>query len=246
MSSDRPRLRGSAQRRSGPYPLGQVPDDVLLSLGRQVVHRLAIGAKDISGSDFGDMFARAIDGNHRDSPLGVADVVLGECAWSVKTVKSSQPFKSRDVRLISGRNSPDYSSGIRDFRADPTRTGAAVLDIWNARVDEALAEYRDLRIVVLIRNLDARQFVLFEEEALRFAPTDFHFNFNRNENLEGRDRVSEIHHFTWQPHGSQFTVKRAVPGSARQFSIIRHVPIVVSESSALKAIDFDDDWIKLA
>ena len=51
------RLRGKANRRSGPYPLGEIPDAVLVRIGKQVVHRLAVGLGDITGDDFGTIFA---------------------------------------------------------------------------------------------------------------------------------------------------------------------------------------------
>ncbi|MDC9701470.1 MAG: hypothetical protein PSN37_04515 [Alphaproteobacteria bacterium] len=95
-------------------------------MAKQFVHRIAIGHADITGDDFGTIFANSIDGMHRESPLGVADVPKENCAWSVKTVKGKKPFGSERVRLISGRNSLDYSMGISNPRADPVATGRAV------------------------------------------------------------------------------------------------------------------------
>ena len=39
------------------------------------------------------------------------------------------------------------------------------MSIWNARVDEAMREFDDLRIAVLVRNMVTREFLVFEEEA---------------------------------------------------------------------------------
>jgi hypothetical protein len=111
-----------------------LPDTVLFSIAKQLVHRLAVGHGDITGDDFGTIFANAIGGEHRGSPLGIADVVLNGCAWSIKTVKCNRPYDCRSARFISGRNSPDYSLGISDPRANPEATGRAVLAVWNARV----------------------------------------------------------------------------------------------------------------
>ncbi len=244
MSSNDPRLRGSARRRSGPYPLGQFPDSVLFEIGKLIVHRLAVGHSDITGDDFGTIFANAIGGQHRARPLGIADVVLSGCAWSVKTVSSPHPFNQTRARLISGRNSPDFSLGIPDPHVNPQNTGHAVLSVWNARVNEALGEHNELRIVVMLRNMAAREFLIFEEEAVRFAPDDFNWGFNRRGNLEGHNRADGNHQFTWQPHGSQFTVLRSVPGHARRFSINRNVPIVAVES-ILAASRFTPDWITI-
>ena len=244
MSSNEPRLRGGARRRSGPYPLGQIPDAVLLRLGRQLVHRLAVGQGDISGDDFGTIFANAVEGTHRERPLGVADVFTNGCAWSVKTVKDNRPFQKTWVPLISGRNSPDYSLNIQNPHANPEHTGRAVLSIWNARVNEALDEFNQLRMVVLIRNMETREFVIFEEETLRFAPADYDWAFNQRGNLRGLSKATGYHQFTWQPHGAQFTVRRLVPGSARHFSIVRNVPIVDSDA-ILAAVHYSDAWIRI-
>ena len=244
MSSNNPRLRGGASRRNEPYPLGQFPDTILFSIARQLVHRLAVGHSDITGDDFGTIFANAVGGEHRGRPLGVADVEFENCAWSVKTVKATLPFAAETVRLISGRNSPDYSLGIANPRSNPENTGRAVLAVWNARVNEALDHYNDLRIVIMIRNMETRQYRIFEEEAQRFTATDFAWSFNERGNLEGHNRATQEHVFTWQPHGSQFTVIRHVPASARRFAITPNVPIV-SPDTILASIRFRPEWITI-
>ena len=239
-----PRLRGQRPRREAPYDLGQLTAKFLRKFGRLIVHRIAIGLGDLSGDDVGTMFADAIGGVHRAKPLGVADVQWNGCAWTVKTVKSPNPFLATRVRLISGRCSPDYSMGIENPHEDPQRTGEAVLSIWNARVDEALNEHRELRTFVLVRNVEAREFVVFEDETVRYVRNDYVWQFNNKGNLEGYDRSSRQHRFTWQPHGSQFTIVRAIPGSARKFSIIANVPRL-SANTVLKSVGFRPDWIRI-
>lgn len=217
---------------------------MVVEIGRQCVHRMAIGRDDLSGDDFGTVFAEAIGGEHRASPLGIADVVKGSCAWSVKTVKAKVPADRREVRLISGRNSPDYSFGISDPREDAAKTGEAVLSIWNARVNEALSSFDDLRIVVLVRNFPDRRFLIFEEEARRFTPSDYSWGFNRQNNLEGNERLSGRHAFTWQPSGSQFTIIRRVPASARNFRIAKDIPIL-NPDEVLQQIGFAQSWVQI-
>lgn len=244
MSSEELRLRGKARRRHEEFPLGDIPDKVIIGMARQFVHRLAIGHADITGDDFGTIFGESIDGTHLASPLGVADVVKENAAWSVKTVKDKKPHETSRVRLISGRNSPDYSMGISDPRKDATATGRAVLSIWNARVNEALDNYDDLRVLVLVRNFSVRQFMVFEEEATRFTHSDYTWGFNARGNLEGHDVSTGEHRFTWQPHGSQFTVIRHVPAHARKFSINRNVPLIQLEH-VLRLAKFDEDWVSI-
>ena len=236
-------MRGHHPRRGGPYQLGQIPNSTLVGIGKHIVPWLALGL-DIRGDDFGTIFAKAIEGEHRASPLGIADVVWNRCAWSLKTVKESKPFGKKRVRLISGRNSPDYSLGISDPRENADKTGAAVLLIWNARVDEAMNEYDDLRIAVLVRNVDTKEFLLFEEEAQRFVPSNYEWRFNKGGNLEGREKSTNVHRFTWQPHGSQFTIIREVPSSARRFSIGPEVPKLDLEV-VLSQLRFEESWIQI-
>ncbi len=190
------------------------------------------------------MFAYAIKGDHIPGTVGVADVLWDDCAWSMKTVQASRPFDAKRVRLVSGRNSPDYSMGISDPRADLAATGRAVLSIWNARVNEALGEFEDLRVAVLVRNIQTREFVLFEEESGRFVPDDYRWELNRNSNLVGFDIATGTHRFTWQPHGSQFTIHRDIPASARQFRIIPNVQIVEPDA-ILTQIGYGPEWINI-
>lgn len=242
--SKEPKLKGKSPRRSGPYPLGELPVSLAIGIGRHIVHRMAIGHADISGDDFAGIFADAISGMHRSSPLGIADVAWNGCGWSVKTVKDANPFDQTRIRLISGRNSPNYSQGISDPLADLEATGRAVLEIWNARVNEALSEHDDLRIFVMIRNMETREFVILEHEAGRFIPNEFSWKKNKRGNLEGRNRITGEHRFTWQPHGAQFTIIHTVPSSAYRFRITRK-PGLIEERHVLNLIQFDDSWIEV-
>ena len=223
--------------------MGQFPDDVIVNIGRGLVHKAAVGQKDIDGNDFGDIFAAAVNGQHRASPLGLADVVKDTCAWSVKTVQGNPNRTGQRIRTISGRNSPDYSAGIENPHADPAITGQAVLAIWNARVDEALRGFNQLRVAILVRNFQNRNFLLFEEDTQRYNHSEFTWEFNKNANLEGSSQDGTTR-FTWQPHGSQFTIHRVVPESAKRFSINREIPLVEPDA-VINAIGFNQSWITI-
>lgn len=234
-------LRGKAERRTGPYPLAEIPHSLAVEIGRRVVHRLAVGQGDITGDDFGGMFADAISGVHRGKPLGLADVEWNGCAWCVKTVKSDSPFTATRVRLISGRNAPVYSAGIQNPFDDVQATGRAVLEVWNSRVDESLKAHDDLRVLVFVRNMSTLEFAIFEREANRFVPTEYTWVVNKRGNFEGYD-ASGKHCFTWQPSGGQFTVMQDVPASAYRFSIRRR-PITMEEHHVLRLVKWNEDWI---
>ena len=197
----------------------------------------------MSGDDASEIFATAIDGVHRSSTLGLVDVSAENCAWSVKTVKANHPFEAKRLRLISGRNSPDYSLGMAVTREDLQKTGDAVLSIWNARIDEVLAEFDELREVVLVRNFPQKQFALFEVELQRFVPDEFTWRYNDHKNIEGFEKTSGDRRFTWQFSGGQFTVHQIVPSSTRKFSIKKEIP-KVSSAEILKQIGYSPDWIE--
>jgi len=213
-----------------------------VAIGRQIVHRLAVGQTNITGDDFGGMFARAISGNHRGKPLGIADVEWNGCAWSVKTVQSKKPFDEVRFRCITGRNSPVYSAGIREPFKDIQATGRAVLEVWNGRVDEAMKAHDDLRIIVLARDMSNLQFTLFEKEAVRYVPSEYKWDINERKNLVATDS-SGRHCFTWQPHGSQFTVIHQTPRGAYKFRIKKRPPII-DESHVLRFAKYADEWIE--
>lgn len=165
-----PRLRDSKKLTTDePYPINELPEELIVRIGGYLAHLLYVGHKDIAGADWGDAFADAVGGKHLDSPVGISDVVLGKMAWSVKTVKNPNPFSARNVRLISGRCSSDYSYGKE------SSTGGI--------------------------------------------------------------------YFTWQPHGSQFTIHARVPKNAVKFTIKQ--PPLLTKEDILKAIQFDASWVEI-
>lgn len=239
-----PKLRDSEKLVTRePYPLNEIPDDVVIGIARQLICQLYVGRKDLTGRDWGDIFAEAVGGIHLDSPLGIADVVLGKMAWSMKTVKTESPYTVKNVRLISGRCSPDYSYGITDPHENIQNTGRAVLGIWNERVNLAHDVYNPVRTAVLIRSNDCLSYCLYEEDTNRFRSSDYVWEENRNGNLIGKDIASGLTRFTWQPHGSQFTIHEAVPSNAIKFRIAP--PPVLSKKEILEIIGFNPSWVEI-
>lgn len=240
----RPRLRDANRLRTHElYPLNVFPDDLVRRIGSYFIYLYYIGRKDISGSDWGDAFAAAINGTHLDSPIGIADVTFDRCCWSMKTVKAADPLSCHTVRLISGRCSPDYSYGISDPHEDIQRTGDAVLGIWNERVNIATDHFGQVRTAILIRSTDLKTYLLFEEDTQRFRTTDFHWKVNTNGNLIGLDD-NNVTCFTWQPHGSQFTIHTKVPEENTKFKIT--LPETrLNLTDVLDIINYDDSWVTI-
>jgi len=240
----RPKLRDNkAKKLYELYPIGEIPDDVIYTIGKWMTYYFAIGKSDIDGEDWGDVFAKAINGGHMNSPIGLADVVFEGMAWSVKSVKSDKPFAQERIRVISGRCSPDYSYEISDPHEDIQKTGTAVLSIYNERINIAKDNYEPLRNSILIRNFNNLEFLLFEKEAKRFVTKDYVWEKNKNGNLRGVEAVSGKHLFTWQPHGSQFTINYEIPMSAKKFKIKR--PKVLDFEKTMEHIGFDQSWVTI-
>ena len=84
---------------------------------------------------------------------------------------------------------------------------------------------------------------MFEEESTRFLPEDYYWEWNDNDNLEGYERSTDKKKFTWQPHGSQFTISTTVPSERLKLRIKK--PPVLNKSDFLKAIKFDPSWIEV-
>ena len=170
MAYQGPRLRGRWNSTTL-FPLGQIPDAIIQSIASNIVYSSAVGRNDLSGDDWGDIFAAAVDGEHFRSPIGIADVVLGNtAAWSAKTIVARNPIATEQVRLISGRNAPVFSFGNNDPFADVQETGAQVLQIWNARVEEATQQYPHLRTVVLVRDMEGFRFKHFRDADTAIRP----------------------------------------------------------------------------
>ena len=239
-----PKLRDSIKIiDTEPYPLNDIPEDVITKIGAYLVYLVRVGRKEITGSDWGDIFASSIVGRHLDSPCGIADVVYKNMAWSMKTVKNNKPFSVKNIRLISGRCSPDYSYGITDPHKDLNKTGQAVLSIWNQRVNIAQQQYSPLRVGVLIRSYDLKEYCFYEEECIRYGITDYEWVPNRNNNLIGISKNTGEECFTWQPHGSQLTIHSKVPKTAIKFSI--RLPQKITREELLKELKFDSSWVSI-
>jgi len=86
-----PKLRDAKHRKNTePYPLGGFPKRAIYEISRWLVYNFSTGKANISGEDWGDIFAKAIDGEHLASPVGLADVVVNGQAWSVKGVQDKK------------------------------------------------------------------------------------------------------------------------------------------------------------
>lgn len=237
-----PKLR-TVNKSVSAFPLNLFPKDFPFLLGKELIYLLASkGKPELEGSEWESIFATCIGADWKPSNVGLDDVVLGNTAWGAKTVKSSRPSTQKRVRLISGRNSPNYSFGERsDQKADPKFIGKLVLEIWNERVSAIREKFKHLRTVVLIKSNDLSEVVVFEFETVRYDFELYEWEWNKNNNLVGIHKRTGEHCFTWQPHGSQFTIVEDVPEKCLVIRIKQ--PKTLDKDQVLEALGFDKSWV---
>ena len=100
-----------------------------------------------------------------------------------------------------------------------------------------------MRTSILVRSNDLLSYVLFEEDTNRYRVSDYEWKTNPNGNLIGFNKETKEQCFTWQPHGSQFTIHTKVPEDAVKFRIKR--PPTITKSNVLESINFDDSWVNI-
>jgi hypothetical protein len=241
-----PRLR-TVNKSVSAYPLNKFNSDFPYILGQEIVYLLASkGRADLQGNEWEQIFALCVGAEWKPSNVGLDDVVMGNTAWGAKTVKSGiKDFKElKQVRLISGRNSPVYSyGGTIDTSADPNEIGEQVLEIWNERVSAIREKYKHLRTVVLVKSNNLSQVAVFEFDTIRYDPQLFNFEWNKRGNLEGFVKATQDKQFVWQPHGSQFTIIEKVPKETLILKIKQ--PEILDKEKILETIGFDKSWVTI-
>lgn len=234
---------------TGPHSINSFPSGFEVQFAKQIAYMYATRQPlRFTGDDWEDIFAECIGGQSPHAKVGLDDVVLGNCSWSCKTVESkSKKFAQlKSVRLISGRNSISYSFGSgKVLSGRASQVGKQVLEIWNCRLDDTAKAYSGMppRCVVLVRNSDCTEFLLFESELQHYDPAKYRFIRNKNGNIEGYERKGAKHHkFTWQHSGSQFTIIEDIP-TTRLHLKVKH-PSRIDPAVILQVIGFDKDWVE--
>jgi superfamily I DNA and/or RNA helicase len=244
MPTNRPRLR-TVDKSFPAFPLNEFPKDFPFILGKEIIYLLASKGKPIlEGPEWEAIFATCIGAEWKPSNVGLDDVILGNTAWGAKTVKATKPATQKKVRLISGRNSPVYSFGDTiDTHHNPNDVGKSVLEIWNERVSAIREKFQNLRTVVLVKSNELTEVLVFEFETIRYDPELFKWEWNKNGNLKGIEKSTTEHRFTWQPHGSQFTIIEDIPEESLLIKIKE--PEKLNKENVLNALGFDKSWISV-
>ena len=103
--------------------------------------------------------------------------------------------------------------------------------------------YKHVRTVVLIKSDALLELSVFEFDTIMYPETDYFWTWNKRKNLEGFKKSTEEHIFTWQPHGSQFTIIEDVPQNRLAIKIKQ--PPVLDKDLTLKALKFDKSWVQI-
>lgn len=243
-NSKSPRLR-TVEKVKPPFQLNSFPRNFHLLLAKEIVYLLATKGKAVlEGAEWEEIFANCIGAKWKPSNVGLDDVALENCAWGAKTVKANDPHNQKTIRLISGRNSPGYSFGTTKIsKADPNQLGEEVLSIWNERVSSIRQYYKHLRTVVLIKSNDLKKIAVFEFDTIRYEPELYTWLWNERGNLEGYSKQDKTHRFTWQPHGSQFTIIEDVPDDC--LCLLIKSPQKIDKNIVIENLGFDDKWVTI-
>lgn len=240
-----PRLR-TVNKVVAPFDLNKFPAKFIDTLAKEIVYMMATkSSMSLEGNEWEQIFAECVGAEWKPSNVGLDDVVLNNCCWGAKTVFGSTNIeKQQTVRLISGRNSPTYSYGVDSITGeDPNEIGRLVLDIWNERVSAVRQVFKFVRTVVLVKSKDYKDFLVFEFDTIRYDPELYRFEWNARMNLEGYEKSTGKHKFTWQPSGSQFTIIEDIPDKRLHISIRK--PEKVDKETILRAVNFDSSWYQI-
>jgi hypothetical protein len=240
---ERPKLR-NVEKYEPLYPLNLFPKDFGLNLGKELIYFLSTRATPrLEGTDWEEIFARLVEASWKPSNVGLDDIVLEQMAWGAKTLKNAKPFTVEKIRLISGRNSPVYSYGDEIVsNRDPKELGDKIVSIYNERVAAVRKLYKHLRTVVLIKSDDLLEVSACEFETIMYDINTYKWQWNEKNNLEGYTRQDQ-HKFTWQPHGSQFTIIENVPENRLKIRIKQ--PPIIEKTDVFEKIKFNESWVEV-
>lgn len=118
-----------------------------------------------------------------------------------------------------------------------------VLGIWNERVAAIRAKYQHLRTVVLVKSYDLLEVSVFEFDTVLYDPKAYEWRWNKQHNLQGHDKAAKEHHFTWQPHGAQFTIIEDIPEN--RLALRLKQPPALNPDAVLATFGFDPSWVQV-
>jgi hypothetical protein len=113
-------------------------------------------------------------------------------------------------------------------------------------VTDVRKKFAHVRTVVLIKSDDLLELAVFETDTCLYPPENYKWGWNEKDNLEGYEAgpdKTEVHRFTWQPHGSQFTIIEDVPEGRLAIKIRK--PPELNKETVLRSLKFDESWVQI-
>jgi hypothetical protein len=152
-------------------------------------------------------------------------------------------FEIHHVGLANTLHLPvDYDKAGGECVADPNRLGAMILEAWNKSLT-IVCGFDEERFSVLFAGKDSSSAVFFEVPIIPFEPSEYDWDWNEDDGLDGYVKGTGVQRFSWQPHGSQFTVISRVPDNRLKLRIRR--PQLLDRDSVLKQLKFDPSWVEI-
>ena len=214
-------------------------DDFAGCLAKEFVLRLLdkFSVK-ISEHEWASVFARCIGADWSSSECRWSVTRKDGIAWCAKIITNCLPHKVKHVVLEF--NGFDVGNVHTE---EPNQLGEMILGVWNARIAEVRKQFATTRTVVLIKGDDLSTVSVFEEEALRFLSEEYEWDWNQKDDLEGYVKETGVKRFTWQPHGSRFSITTNVPDNCLKIRICR--PPLLDRDEVLTQLKFDPSWIEI-
>ena len=152
-------------------------------------------------------------------------------------------FEIHHVSLANTLHLPvDYDKAVGECAADPNSLGAMILEAWNKSLT-IVCGFDEERFSVLFAGMDSPCAVFFEVPIVSFEPSEYVWEWNEDGGLDGYEKETDVQRFTWQPHGSQFTVISRVPDNRLKLRIKQ--PPLLDRDAVLTQLKFDPSWVEI-
>lgn len=173
-----------------------------------------------------------------------AGVIVDNAYFRTVLIWSPHPYRVGHVCLTGSLDIFGNTSSVDNVQTDePEMLGKMVLQKWNFRIASLKEKFASLRTIICVKGDDFSKISLMEIETKPFDPADYTWDWNSKNNLEGYEKTSGKHRFTWQPHGSQFTHIPDLPSKRLKLRVMK--PPMVSREYVLDEIKFDPAWIEI-
>ena len=152
-------------------------------------------------------------------------------------------FEIHHVSLTNTLHLPmDFDKAVSECAADPSKLGAMILGAWNKSLS-IICGFDEERFSVLFAGMDSPCAVFFEVPIIPFEFSEYDWDWNEDDGLDGYVKGTGVQRFTWQPHGSQFTITTAIPDNRLKLRIRQ--PPRLDREEVLTQLKFDPSWVEI-